>query len=116
MPLLSHPRVTRHSHGEGGFVLTSLQRFFAKSARERRSALLTLMVTPPVRVVLRRRGYTGTVRSLTRIPRSPASGLDQAVADARIAQSVIRRLPFDTTCLERSLVLWWLVGGSEVGQ
>ena len=97
-------------------MLISLRRFFAKDARERRAALSTLMAAPVVKIVLRVRGYAGTVRFLTRISRSPTAGLDEAVADARIAQAVIRRLPFDLTCLERSLVVWWLVGGSDVAQ
>ncbi len=97
-------------------MLISVRKFFAKDARQRRAALLTLMTAPLVMMVLRVRGYAGTVRFLTGVSRSPVTGIDQAVADARIAQTVIRRLPLDLTCLERSLVVWWLVGGSEVAQ
>lgn len=97
-------------------MLISLRRFFAKDIPERRAALSTLMVAPLVKGVLRVRGYARTVRFLTRISRFPAAGIDQAVADARIAQAVMRRLPLDLTCLERSLVVWWLVGGSDVAQ
>ncbi len=109
------PRPT-DGHRDGEAVLTIWRRFFAKSARERRAALSTLMAASLVKVVLRRRGYAGTVRFLTKISRRSTDGFDQAVADARIAQAVMRRLPFELTCLQRSLVVWWLVGGSEVAQ
>jgi hypothetical protein len=97
-------------------VLITLRRFLAKDARERRVAFSTLLAVPSVKIVLRTRSYAGTVRLLSRVSRSRAPGIDEAVADARIAQAVIRRLPLDLTCLERSLVVWWLVGGSDVAQ
>ncbi len=103
--------------GDNGVPLViTLRHFFEKDARERRVALSTLLAAPLVKIVLRARGYAGTVRFLTRIARSPADGIDEAAADARIAQAVIRRFPFRLTCLERSLVVWWLVGGSDVAQ
>ena len=111
-----HALSARDGHGDGEPALISLRRFFEKDVRERRAALATLMAAPLVRMVLRARGYAGTVRFLTKISRSPTTGLDEAVADARIAQAVIRRLPLDLSCLERSLVVWWLVGGSDVAQ
>ena len=97
-------------------MLTTLRRYLAKDTRERRMALSTLLAVPLVKIVLRTGGYAGTARFFTKIARSPAPNIDQAVADARIAQAVIRRLPFDLTCLERSLVVWWLVGGSDVAE
>ena len=97
-------------------MLITLRRFFEKDARERRVAFSALLAVPLVKIVLRTRGYAGTVRFLTRIARSSAAGIDEAAADARIAQAVIRRLPFSLTCLERSLVVWWLIGGSDVAQ
>ncbi len=97
-------------------MLISVRRFFAKDVRERRVAFSTLLAVPLVKMVLRTRGYAGTVRFLTRVARPPAVGIDQAAADSRIAQAVIRRLPLRLTCLERSLVVWWLVGGSDVAQ
>ena len=97
-------------------MLISLRRFFALDGHERRAALSTLIAAPLVKMLLRVRGYAGTVRFLTRMSRAPFAGIDQAVADARVAQAVIRRLPFDLTCLERSLVVWWLVDGSDVAQ
>ena len=96
-------------------MLITLRRFFAKDARERRVALSTLLAAPLVKIVLRTRDYAGTVRFLTRMSRAPFAGIDQAVADARVAQAVIRRLPFDLTCLERSLVVWWLSPGCHQG-
>jgi hypothetical protein len=81
------------SHGDGVPVLITLRRFLVKDARERRVALATLLAAPLVKLVLRARGYAGTVRFLTRIARSSAAGIDEAAADARIAQAVIRRLP-----------------------
>ena len=97
-------------------MLSSLRRFLAMDGHERRVALSTLIAAPLVKMLLRVRGYVGTVRFLTRIHRAPFADIDQAVADSRVAQAAIRRLPFDLTCLERSLVVWWLVGGSDVAQ
>ena len=114
MPPHTRPDQPDASHGDGVPLLITLRRFFEKDARERRVALSTLLVAPLVKIILRARGYAGTVRLLTRISRSPAAGIDEAVTDARIAQAVIRRLPLSLTCLERSLVVWWLVGGSDV--
>ncbi len=97
-------------------MLISLRRFFAKSPRERRTALFTLGAVPLVKRTLRRRGYTGTIDQLARRPRSPVSDLHQAAEDNRVAQGVMRRLPLHMTCLERSLIVWWLVGGSDVAE
>ena len=97
-------------------MLISLRRIFAKDGHECRVALSTLIAAPLVKLLLRVRGYTRTVRFLARFTSAPVAGIDQAVADARIAQRVMWRLPFDLTCLERSLVVWWLVGGFDVAE
>lgn len=35
--------------------------------------------------------------------------LDRCRAIARLEQSVARRLPFQSTCLDQSLALWWIL-------
>jgi hypothetical protein len=41
--------------------------------------------------------------------------LDSARAIARTEESAARHLPFPTNCLERSLVLWWLLRARGIG-
>lgn len=94
---------------------TSLRRFLARPGAEQRAALLALTMAPLVKLMLRSRGYVSTARALGRVARSPASNFDQAVARAGAAHGVMRRLPYEMTCLERSLVVWWLLGGDTAG-
>ena len=96
--------------------MSALRWLLTATPRERRVALSTIRTVPLVRTKLRRLGYARTVDLLYKRPRQSALDFDQTVEDASIAQAVIRRLPLDLTCLERSLVVWWLVGGSDVAQ
>ncbi|MEX1133350.1 MAG: lasso peptide biosynthesis B2 protein [Acidimicrobiia bacterium] len=86
------------------------QRFRAKSAAEQRAVLWALAVGPLVKVTLRTRGYAATVRLLERFQRSPSAG--DSECRARAAESAMHRIPFPMTCLDRSLVVWWLLGGA----
>lgn len=86
------------------------QRFRARSATEQRAAVWALVVGPPVKLALRTRGYAATVRLLERFPRAPSP--QGSEGRARAAESAMQRLPFPMTCLDRSLVVWWLLGGA----
>jgi hypothetical protein len=86
----------------------------AKSGREKRTALLSVVVAPLVKVMLHRRGYAGTTALLEKWARRPASDAGQAVREGLLAQSVMSRLPGHLTCLDRSVTVWWLVGGSDI--
>lgn len=86
------------------------QRFRAKPAAEQRAALSAFAVGPLVKVMLRTRGYAATVRLLEGFQRSPSPGNSEG--RARAAGSAMQRLPFPMTCLDRSLVVWWLLGGA----
>ena len=90
--------------------LSLWRRFRARPAAEQRAALLALAIGPVVKVALRTRGYAATVRLLERFQRSPSPG--DSEGRARAAESAMQRLPFPMTCLDRSLVVWWLLGGA----
>lgn len=91
--------------------MTSLRRFIAGSGAERSAALLALVMAPLVKLSLRGAGYRRTARYLGRVALKPVPGLDGAVERGVAAHGAMRRLPFEMTCLERSLVVWWLLGG-----
>ena len=67
-----------------------------------------------VRTALARRGYGGVRDRLAARPRPVADDVAGAQQTARIAEAVMRRLPAAPTCLVRSLVVWWLVGGDAL--
>ena len=71
------------------------------------------MVAPIVKIALARRGYQGAVGLLERTRRRPVSDRSEAVGMSRAAEAVMKRAPVTFTCLERSLVVWWLVGGDD---
>jgi hypothetical protein len=65
---------------------------------------------------LRSLGFRRWQKLLSRLtPAAPGtveiseSLLDRCRAMAHIEQSVARRLPFQSTCLDQSLVLWWML-------
>ncbi len=86
------------------------QRFRARSAAEQRAAVWALAAGPLVKVALRTRGYAATVRLLGRFQRPPSP--EGGEGRARAAEAAMHRLPFPMTCLDRSLVVWWLLGGA----
>jgi len=93
-----------------------VRRFIAKPRRVQRAALTAALVAPIVKWNIRHRSYADTVRRLRNRPRSPADGVSDAAAVARAAQAAMRRLPVGLSCLDVSLVVWWLVGGGEVAE
>jgi len=93
--------------------MAGLRRFIAGSGAERSAALLALAMAPLVKLSLRGTGYRRTARYLGRVALKPVP--DQALERTGAAHGAMRRLPFEMTCLERSLVVWWLLGGDAAG-
>ncbi len=94
-----------------GEEVTSWQRYRAKPPRERRAAMWALAMTPLIKPLLRFGGYRRTVAFLEAVGRSPSAGDPQPIVS--VASAAMDRLPFRTTCLDRSLVSWWLLGGED---
>lgn len=92
--------------------MSGVSSFFSKSPEERRVIVLTLLTAPLVKLLLRFRGYATTSRLLDMRARAAVAAAP-AERMARLAHRVIDRLPFEFSCLERSLVVWWLVGGAD---
>lgn len=83
----------------------------ARGGRQSRRAIFSAIVaTPPVSRTLRLRGYRSTRAWLEGRPR-PRLGTPVPTEALRHADSAIRSLPWSISCLERSLVVWWLAGG-----
>lgn len=91
--------------------MNAWQRYRAKPADEQRSAVWKVALAPAVNLALRLRGCAATVRLLEKVPRT--SSANNSEGTARVAESAMDRLPFSMTCLDRSLVVWWLLGGAE---
>lgn len=85
--------------------LHSLRNLISAPSDERRAVVLAIAMTPWFSLRLRRRGLRRTRKWLSD-KRSPSFS-DQALIRADRA---IRRLPWGPTCLDRSLVIWWLGG------
>src|SRR5215813_6277803 len=93
-----------------------LRRFTARPPDAKSAFLWAGCLLPAIAVSLRLRGFAATRRWLLGTL-SPSSGratrsLDvQTVTDTetRMVRAAGRYLPFKTTCLERSLVLFWLL-------
>ena len=96
--------------------MSAVSGFLNLSPPDRRIALLTIGAVPVVKGTLRLRGYSATTRLLERAARSPSSTHHETLQRARVAQRVMTRLPVHLTCLERSLVVWWLAGGEPEAQ
>lgn len=84
--------------------------------QDRVTVMAVLLLTPFVRLSLRRGGFAATRRRLDRIRRrrDMSSSLQRTARTARLAGAVMRRIRLQPTCLERSLIVWWAIGGNEV--
>ena len=69
-----------------------------------------------VKPTLRLGGYGYAMRLLRRLTRRSPRSFDQTRSMVNLAQRVMTRLPLHMTCLERSLVAWWLSGGEPEAQ
>ena len=91
-----------------------LRRFSALPRPAKSIFLRAALLLPLLSLSLRLRGFTSTRRSLqlgfreTSVPRKTA---DEKVAmSTRMVLAAARHSPIRSTCLERSLTLWWLLG------
>lgn len=86
--------------------LHSLRNLISAPPDERTAILMAITMVPRVRFQLRRRGLRGTRDWLA--DKRVSSFSDQTLIRADRA---IRRMPWRASCLDRSLVIWWLGGG-----
>lgn len=71
---------------------------------------------PLIRWRLQRRSLRSVVQALQKRPRQPVSTADAARHVAVLVEKTLNRMPATHTCLVRSLVVWWLVGGDDVAE
>lgn len=94
---------------------TSLRRKYrhvaALSSGERVLVLQALLLLPPVSIARRLISFKRLRGLIARLPRLGAvtAGESQARRAAELVSAVAGNLPFNTNCLERSLVLWALL-------
>lgn len=99
----------------------SLQRYRALDRESQRTFWRAAFLLPLARASLRWRGYNETYASLhTRLePTAPPAAAstdmtEQARRTCRMVGAAQRRLPGKFTCLEESLVLWYLLRGQGI--
>jgi transglutaminase superfamily protein len=92
-----------------------LRRFNSLPDAAKADFLRALLLLPLIRTSLRLRGFRKTQKSLERYVAPGRAALSQAEAEAdtkqtcRMVLAASRRLHARSTCLERSLTLWWLL-------
>jgi hypothetical protein len=93
------------------------RRFIEISGRERVALLEAAIVLTVARVVLSIAGFVRVRRMLNR-ERAGANRVDDASRAKTLAiamQRAAAHLPIRTTCLDRALALWWLLGAHGIG-
>jgi len=93
-----------------------VRRFVRLRPSEQMAVLLAVLAAPIVRHLLDSRGYQAAADMLRRRRRRPVAGLVEATTISRLAESAMLWMPGRYSCLSRSLVVWWLVGGDEVSR
>jgi len=93
-------------------LTNSLRGFVRRPPDERAVALRALFAVVGVKRRLRREGYKNTLASLSDRVGSPVAAAD-ARRLAMAADAAMKRWPVNVTCLERSLVVWWILGGGS---
>lgn len=91
---------------------SALRAFLHAEPGERTLFLRAAVALPVVQIALRALGYPRLLRWLGggRKPLPPASAIPALLASRhKSVERAGRRLPWKTTCLERSLTLWWLL-------
>ena len=79
-----------------------------------------MMLLPFLTLSLRLRGFRATQRFLQNRPGRPAPAMteevirERVVITSRMVLAAARNSPFPSTCLERSLCLWWLLARQNV--
>jgi len=92
-----------------------LRRFSALPRAAKRDFVQAALLMPLIRVSLRLRGFRATQESLQSRVGGGAAGLSEASAAdetkqvCRMVVAAARYSPISSTCLERSLTLWWLL-------
>jgi hypothetical protein len=92
-----------------------LRRFNALPRPAKALLLRVLLLLPLLTVSLRITGFGATRRFLQKFidpakDNSPVTAVEPRVAlTARMVQAAARNFPIPSTCLERSLALWWLL-------
>ncbi len=90
----------------------SFLRFMKITRREWEVVFKTALVAPRLQRQLRTHGYNHARRWLD--ARSDTGvGSDDVPTVVRACEAAMRRMPLHFSCLDRSLILWWLLGGDE---
>ena len=90
-------------------LLAGTANYLRAPASHRHALARALWITPAVVRSLKRNGYSTTRSWLDERPR-PTSDLDDLDWVARRVNTAIEALPWPISCLERSLVVWWIAG------
>jgi hypothetical protein len=97
-----------------------LRRFSALPRPAKALFLRAVLLLPLIAVSLRFRGFRSTQRILRRFLAIPADAPSDAAAESRVVWTsrmvlaAARNSPIRSTCLERSLSLWWLLARQKV--
>ena len=92
-----------------------LRRFSALPGPAKALFLRALVLLPLLTLSLRVRGFGATQRILQKLTASAKNGPPVAAVESRVALTTrmvltaARNSPIPSTCLERSLSLWWLL-------
>lgn len=90
-------------------IVVGISRFLRVPSPHRRAVLRGLMITPRVSRSLHRSGYATTLSWLGTKSR-PHVEESEVILAARRVDTAIRAVPWGVRCLERSLVVWWILG------
>jgi hypothetical protein len=98
-----------------------LRRFSALPGPARVLFLRAVVLLPLLTLSLRVRGFGATQRLLQKFTASAKDGPPVATVESRVALATrmvlaaARNSPIPSTCLERSLSLWWLLARQGIG-
>lgn len=97
-----------------------LRRFSALPGPAKGIFLRAVLLLPFLTISLRLRGFRSTQRLLQKLQSASHNELPEAAANERAAitsrmvLAAARRSPIPSTCLERSLSLWWLLARQNI--
>lgn len=97
-----------------------LRRFSSLDSEARGSFLRAALLLPVISLSLRTRGFRATHESLLRFLARPQrvspdsvrllADVERTQRTARMVHAAVRHVWRSSTCLEKSLALWWLLG------
>ena len=90
-------------------MVAGIPKFLLVPASQRRAVTQAVRKMPAVRRSLHERGYAETLAWLRSCSR-PSLEKEERGTAAKRTNHVIETLPGRTSCLERSLVVWWVAG------